>query len=443
MRTRTSNLAAGSAAAEESAAGALPEATGDPSGEAPLPSGSPVIGVAADGGAPAGAGPVAGGSAITARGTGASTKSVPGLTASAPGVTKDSITISVIAGFSGPLAAMVGRAYDGLLTWQEDVNAAGGINGRKIMMKRVDHKETADGGVAACKEALSNGSYIAMVPEGVDATLTAVSCLDAAGMPTLYYSATTDPKWRVAFADIVTSAGGGQAMGSYVRNFLKAGAKKVGVIYVNQASYKAMSDSFVPEAKRLGLSVAGVESVEPNQASFTSPLLRLKNAGVQVLVVSATTEAVGILRDAKSIGFTPQITGWGFQFDFLTIAGRNLFDGVHGLRSYATVDSAAYGKYAARMEARGRGRSRTDDLEGFNAYGHGLVVGDVLKRAGANPTRQSFVAGAETMKNYDNGIMGPFSWSPTDHVGLHGVFPTVCCNSDYTWKGQGPARTTF
>ena len=42
-----------------------------------------------------------------------------------------------------------------------------------------------------------------------------------------------------------------------------------------------------------------------------------------------------------------------------------------------------------------------------------------------------------------NGVMGPFSWSPGDHVGAHGVFPTVCCNSDYTWKGQGPARTTF
>lgn len=368
---------------------------------------------------------------------------VPGLTASAPGVTKDTITVSVIAGFSGALAAMVTRAYDGLLTWQDDVNAAGGINGRKIVMKKVDHKETADGGVAACKEALSNGSYFAVVPEGVDATLTAVSCLDAAGMPTLYYSATTDPKWRMAFADIVTSAGGGTAMGSYVRNVLSGAGKKVGMIYVNQASYKSMADSFVPEAKRLGLNVAGVESVEPNQASFTAPLLRLKNAGAQIVVISATTDAIGILRDAKSMGYNPLFTGWGFQFDFVTEAGRNLFDRVAGIRSYATVDSPAFAKYAARMQARGRGRSRTNDLEGFNAYGHGLVTSEVLKRAGVNPTRQSFVAGAETMKDYDNGVMGPFSWAPNDHVGVHGVFPTVCCNSDYTWKGQGPARTTF
>jgi ABC-type branched-subunit amino acid transport system substrate-binding protein len=431
----TSREAAADGSGAAVASGAV---TGGPSAVA-----NGVVGSTA--GARSGTGATSGpsGAGVTASARAANGGPVPGLTASAPGVTKDTITVSVIAGFSGALAAMVTRAYDGLMTWQDDVNAAGGINGRKIVMKRVDHKETADGGVAACKEALSNGSYFALVPEGIDATLTAVSCLDAAGMPTLYYSATTDPKWRVAFADIVTSAGGGTAMSSYVRNVLNGTGKKVGIIYVNQASYKEMADHFVPEAKRLGLNVAGVESVEANQASFTAPLLRLKNAGVQILVISATTDAIGILRDARSMGYAPQFTGWGFQFDFVTEAGRNLFDGVAGVRSYATVDSPAFTNYAARMQARGRGRSRTDDLEGFNAYGHGLVMSEVLKRAGVNPTRQSFVAGAEMMKDYDNGVMGPFSWSPSDHVGSHGVFPTVCCNSDYTWKGQGPARTTF
>jgi ABC-type branched-subunit amino acid transport system substrate-binding protein len=359
------------------------------------------------------------------------------------GVTKDTVAVSVVAGFSGPLTAMVTRAYDGVATWQDDVNAAGGINGRKVVLKKVDHRETADGGVAACKEALSNGTLFAIVPEGVEATLTAVSCLDAAGMPTFYYSATTDPKWKVAFADIVTSAQGGQSMASYVRNRLGGAGKKVGVIYVNQASYKAFADGLVPEAKRLGLDVAGSESVEPNQASFTAPLLRLKNAGVQILVISATTDAVGILRDAKSMGWNPTFTGWGFQFDFVTAAGRNLFDGVAALRGYATVDSPAYEKYAARMQARGRGRNRTDDLEGFSAYGHALLTGEVIKRAGPNPTRQSVIAGAEGIKGYDNGILGPITWAPGDHVGSLATFPTLCCNSDYTWKRTGPPAATY
>jgi branched-chain amino acid transport system substrate-binding protein len=433
VRTDQRGVAAG-ATAEETALGddgapvdgtALASATGSSSGGA--------AGAAA-GRATSGSASGGGGSVKTASGGGG---------AAVPGVTKDTVTVSVVAGFSGVLAAMVNRAYDGLLTWQDDVNAAGGINGRKVVFKKVDHQETADGGVAACKEALSNGSLFAIVPEGVEATLTAVSCLDAAGMPTFYYSATVDPKWKVAFAAIATSAQGGTQMASYAKGPLGGAGKKIGVIYVNQASYKAFAEGFTAEGRKLGLNVPEVEAVEPNQASFTAPLLRMKNAGVQVLVISATTDAVGILRDAKSIGFTPTFAGWGFQFDFVTAAGRGLFDGVAGLRSYATVDSAAFEKYSARMAARGRGRSRGDDLEGFSAYGHALLLGEVLERAGTSPTRATVVSGAETVRGFDNGIFGPISWSDTDHVGVHATFPTVCCNSDYTWKRAGNPGSSY
>lgn len=359
------------------------------------------------------------------------------------GVTRDTVTISIIAGFTGPLAAVIERAYDGLLTWQDDVNEAGGIHGRKVVLKKVDHKETGDGGVAACKEALSNGSLFAAVPEGVDATLAAISCLDKAGMPTVYYSGTTDPSWKRAFADIVTSDEGGRVAASYVAKSLGGTGKKVGVMYVNQLAYKSMADSFVPAARGLGVEVASVESVEPNQASFTSQLLKMQQAGVKILVISATTEAVGILRDAKSIAFTPQVTGWGFQFDFVTVGARNLFDGVTGIRTYAAVDSPAYAQYAARMQARGRGRDRTQDLEGLPTYGHALVIGELLQRAGPTPTREAVVAAAEGIRGYDNGILPPITWSPSDHIGVRAGFPVICCSADYTWKSQGPARATF
>jgi branched-chain amino acid transport system substrate-binding protein len=360
------------------------------------------------------------------------------------GVTKTSITVSVVAGFSGTLAPLVNKAYEAMLTWQEDVNAAGGINGRKVVLKQVDHKETAAGGVAACKDVQSNGSFIAAVPEGVEANVTAVDCLDAAGIPTVYYAAAANPKWKRAFADVITSAQGGQIMGSWVRNGLHGAGKKVGVLYVNQAAYKEVSDTFVPEAKRLGLDVASVQAVEPNQASFSSQLLKMKQAGVLILVISATTEAIGIVRDARSVGFQGAITGWGFLFDFVTAAAHDLFDGVTGLRPYATVDTPAYKTYADHMKARGRPRDdRTTDLEGFVTYGRALLYGEMLRRAGTNPTRESFVKAAETITGFETGIIPPISYSPANHIGSAAAYGVVCCNDDYTWKSQGPPRGAF
>src|SRR6185295_19190882 len=139
-------------------------------------------------------------------------------------------------------------------------NASGGIYGRKIVLKKVDHKETADGGVAACKEVTSNGSFIAAVPEGTDANVTAVNCLDAAGIPTVYFAADADPKWKLAFADSLSSSQGGTLLASYVKNALNAGGKKIGVMYVNQSAYKSGADTFVPGAKKLGLNVTDVEA---------------------------------------------------------------------------------------------------------------------------------------------------------------------------------------
>jgi len=360
------------------------------------------------------------------------------------GVTADSITVSIVAGFSGPLAALVNKAYEAMQTWQEDVNEAGGIHGRRVILKQVDHKETAAGGVAACKEVQSNGSFFAAVPEGVEANVTAVDCLDAAGIPTVYYAAATNPNWKRAFADLITSAQGGRIMASYVRNHLGGAGKKVGVIYVNQAAYKDVLDTFEPEARNLGLDIASTESVEPNQASFTSQLLKMKNAGVEILVVSATTEAIGIVRDARSMGWNVAITGWGYMFDFVTAAGHELFKGVTGLRPYATVDSASYETYRQHMNNRGRNRDdRTTDLEGFVTYGRALLYGEMLVRAGANPTRESFIAGVETIANYENGIVPPMTYSVDDHVGASAAFPVVCCNSDFTWQSTGPAQEQF
>ena len=432
-----------SAVGDAASAGGVDAATGDPSNAAAGAS-SPSAGGGSATGASRANGTTAGSSAVGAK-NGAVGNAAAGATA-VPGVTKDSVTISIVAGFTGPLAALVNKAYEALQTWQDDVNAAGGIYGRKIVLKKVDHKETADGGVAACKEVTSNGSFFAAVPEGTDANVTAVNCLDAAGIPTVYYAAAADPKWKLAFADTLTSAQGGTILASYVKNGLHGAGKKVGAIYVNQSAYKAAVDTFTAESKRQGMTVADVEAVEPNQASFTSQLLRMQQAGVQILMISATTETIGILRDARSMGWSPTITGWGFQFDFLTEAGRSLFDGVSGLRTYATVDSPAYANYAQHMDARGRNRDdRSTDLEGFPTYGRALLYGEILKRAGANPTRQSFVLGAETIKGFDTGIIPPVTYGAgaPAHVGITQGFAAVCCNSDYTWKGTGPPRASW
>jgi len=392
---------------------------------------------------PAGGAPVAGGAATgteAAPGAPVDAAGAPVPQSTAPGVSEGEVVVSIIAGFSGVLAPVVEAAYAGVETWRDDVNANGGIHGRQVVLRRVDHKETADGGIAACKEATSNGSFVAMVPEGLEANLTAITCLDAAGIPTLYYSGTIDPSWEHALSMVVSSSQGGVVLANHTHDALQAGDRGIGVMYVNQLAYAAAADTFVDRAGELGMNVVGNEPVEPNQGSFTPQLLRLREAGAEILVISATAEAVGILRDARALGWRPQVTGWGYAFDFVTAAGRDLFTDVTAIRTNATVDTPAYERYAERMAANGRGRARNLDTEAFLAYGYSALLGEVLQRAGAQPTRASFVTGAETMQGWDNGILAPITYGPGDHIGADAAFPVICCNGDWTWRALGPAH---
>jgi branched-chain amino acid transport system substrate-binding protein len=363
--------------------------------------------------------------------------------AAAPGISDSEIRIAVIAGFTGLTGSITERGYAGLQTWADEVNDAGGINGRTITLEKFDHKETADGGVAACKEALDSDPFVVSVPEGVEANLTATDCLDEAGVPTLYFAGTTNPEWKRAFSYIPTGAAQGKSLASFVKNKLEGADKKIGVMYENGQAPESGAKAFMKAAKKLKLDIVEEQVVEPTQSSFVPQLQRLQNSGAEVVFLSAVNTSLGIFRDAKQIGYEPQFTGGGFTFDFLSSALKDAVEGVRGLRFGATVDTPAYEKYDALMEKHGRSQSRDKDLEAFLFYGHGLLLGEMLAKAGDNPTRDSFVTGAETIKGFETGILPPITYGPNDHVGADASYPTVCCNSDFTWKKAGQPQAKF
>ncbi len=358
------------------------------------------------------------------------------------GVTDQSITISFMAGFGGPYGPVIEGVYSGFQTWLDDINARGGILGRKVIAKKVDHKETADGGVAACKEVLSNGSFTAIIGEGQgDANVTAANCLNKAGFLHFAFVGAPDPDWTHTYTVITSSVDQGRSLASFVKNKLGDGGKKLGVMYIGQPVYTVGKDAYVARAKELGLNIVAQERLETNQATFTAQLLRMRDAGVENIAIMATIEAVGILRDARALGYEPHFTGIVWLFDFITQAARDTARGASGLRYNATIDSPAFARY--RDTARKYGHSSGLDGEAFLFFGYGLLFEEVLGRTGKVPNAESLRSAIESMRNYDNGIMAPITWGPGDRIGPTASFPSICCSPDWTWKSMGPAREDF
>src|SRR5271170_454327 len=74
-----------------------------------------------------------------------------------PGVTADTITLGTTNALTGTVASACKPVSDGALAWFEHVNAAGGVNGRKIDNIVLDDQYTA-------QQALANARQLAEKP---------------------------------------------------------------------------------------------------------------------------------------------------------------------------------------------------------------------------------------------------------------------------------------
>ena len=357
---------------------------------------------------------------------------VPRSTASNEGVTNKQITISIIGGFTSPLGALTEQTYNGALTWQAEVNDHGGINGRKVVLKKVDNHGTPDGAVAACKEVRSNGSFGAVTIEEYGEA----DCLDAAGIPVIDSNLpAVNPEWHSARAILELND-----MGRVQANYLHktASKKKIGVIQSDDLLVSGQETAFSTQAKKLGLEIVGSEKVRESQSSFVPELQRLRDDGAQTVVMIATIGVLGILRDAKAIGYNAQFTGSGWCVDQLAAVAPDLFQGLSCLSTIATTDSPAYVAYKKASDKYGLKFANTTSAA---FYADLKLFGEVARKAGQDLTRDAMISSFSDVQNYKTGIYGPVSWGPgVVLVGTHSLFPVKCCGPGATWEQKGSGK---
>lgn len=404
--------------------------------------------VATDGPSAAGSAPAAGSAkaAATAAATRTPASAASGGGAashgSTVGLTPDSITVSVMAGFSGTYGALFKTITEGGYgLWADEVNAAGGIYGRKVVVKEVDNADTAEGGVAACKEIEGNGSFLAINLAGLGgADMSSADCLDRAGIPVFASNmAGYRQSWRyiVSFFD---DAAQGKSLAGYIKNVIGDHAGKVGMIVVNDPIHFAARDAVKAGLPNVGLSLVDEETVAAGQGSFVAELSRLRSAGATTVVILTGNEAIGIVRDAKAMGYAPNFTGVLWTLDEFSQAAGQLWTGIKAIRGWPTTDTPAFQAYATK--AKQYHRDTLVNTTVMAVYGSGLLLTEILKKAGVSVTRDTVAPTAEQITGYNNGILA-LSFGPGVRVASLAMFPIVCCNTDNTWKGAGGPRLAF
>jgi len=310
----------------------------------------------------------------------------------------------------------------------DEINAAGGVNGRKIELTIRDTQSDPTKAVNAATELMRRDHVHALWgPLNSGESLAATPLIARAGVPQL------DPCWvdelvdvkkyPLSFRNICNNQQVGGAANHYVVDVLKL--KKVAVISDTTGYGTASVNAYVPMLKAKGADVVYAGNTDASNPDVKPELLRMQNAGAQVIMPWSVN--AGFL--ARIINTRAQM-GWDVPIVGQTTLGSGQTKALLDKPEYwAKVYSNnflpcsynAAGKLPPRTEAfvdrlRSAKIEMGDTLLWWIAIGYDgpRLIADAVKNAGSTPEQ---IAGYwNTLKAWP-GINGDITFTPEQHNG--------------------------
>ena len=334
----------------------------------------------------------------------------------------DSITIGTVTTNSGTAAAYGEAEVKGFELAVSEINAKGGINGKKVKLESMDDKGDATEASNAYNKLAGDNNVLAVAGPTISATTAAVAPLaDQSKLVTIAPAATSDSietgnyLFRTCFKDSYQ----GEVAARFAAENLKV--KKVAVLYGTGDPYSSgVGEAFAKAAEKLGLEVVDKESSSSaDDTEYSAQLQKIQASGAELLYAPYYYSVAGpyIIPQARSVGFEGYVMGP---------------DGYDGLK--LTGDKSQYNKtyYTTHYSADDNTNTKVQDFiksyksknnaepNTFAALGYDTIymIKQAIEKAGENATRED-VRNAVAGMTFD-GVTGKFtmdkSGSPTKSV---------------------------
>src|SRR5438067_8847859 len=200
---------------------------------------------------------------------------------------------------------------DGVKLAVKEINAAGGILGRKIEYAASDTQSQPQVAKALAVKAIDDGAYVVMGPVFSGSILVSMAETKRAGIPNFTggeAAAITQQGNPYIFRTSFTQTTAMPKVAHYLKDNLKA--KTVAIIYTNNDFGKGGRDVFVKAVEPLGIKVVTDISTDPGQVDFSGAVLKAKQANADALFVYTNEEeAARALRELRKQGYDKPIVG--------------------------------------------------------------------------------------------------------------------------------------
>jgi branched-chain amino acid transport system substrate-binding protein len=319
----------------------------------------------------------------------------------------ETIRIGEYASLTGKEATYGQASHKGTLLAVEEINAAGGILGRKLELLTEDDQSKSGEAATIVKKLISRDKVHAVVGEVASSrSLEAAPICQNAKIPMISPSSTApevtaqgDYIFRVCFIDPFQ----GTVMAKFTKDTLKL--RKVALVTSVSSAYSVGLAKFFKERFTAdGGTVALEQRYSEGEKDFRAQLTAIKGANVEgIFVPGYYSEAALICRQARDLGLTiPIFGGDGWESPELVEIGGKAVEGTHFVTHYSP-DNKDPVVVAFNERFTKRWSNVSDTLTGLG-YDAVMMLADAMKRAGTTESAKVRDALAAT-KNF-KGVTG-------------------------------------
>ena len=326
---------------------------------------------------------------------------------------------------SGFIASLGGPGVDGVNLAVEQVNAAGGINGRKVQFVNVNSESDNTKTVSGAKRLIEQEKVVAIVgPMSSGSAFAVTDTVERAKVPMIANGASRGivlppEQKRYSFLAPLTDV---VVLGVMLKDMQAKGIKKIAMLNSDVAFGTAGRESLEKSAAAAGIAIVAKETFGNADTDISPQLTKIRGSDAEATVLWATGAGLAIAtKNHRSLGIkTPlYLAHSANDFNFLRLAGESA-NGILLPSSKIYVTSALPASDSQKSVVEGfvqayeKKYGKPPATFAGNGYDAAMMIMQAVRKAGTDPEKVRDAI--EGIRDYV-GVTAVYSYAPADHFG--------------------------
>jgi branched-chain amino acid transport system substrate-binding protein len=344
------------------------------------------------------------------------------------GISPTEIVIGTHQDLSGPIKVWGVPVSNGMKMAVEEINAAGGINGRKLKMILEDNGYDPKKAVLATQKMIERDKVFAMIGGmGSAPTLAAQDILFDAGVLQLFPLTAAEftfkfdpakPQERLKFNNLLPYVESTRAALKHMMEW--KGFKKPCVMHQDDEYGKNVLDGFTQQLEAMKVQPASITSYKRGASDFSAQVAKMKSDGCDLVVLGTVIrETIGAMGEAKKLGWDVTFLG-ATPTNVLEVPalGKEAVEGMYAAAAFEIpYEDTAKGKvkdWLANYKKMFGTDANTQAIIGYNAI---TTFAFYAEKAGKDLTGQKMLDSLESGAPFQDIFASPPSiFSKTNHL---------------------------